>query len=109
LPDWPFLGQISKIWPRFKLVGLKSFSWPFGLFWPQLNLASLKNLFGLKKANLATLNGAFWLLLGHFHAEIGSYEGKYSYSNFSVTHLQTFVINAIPDVRILIFVIFEGC
>ena len=23
LPDWPFLGQISEIWPRFKLVGLK--------------------------------------------------------------------------------------
>jgi len=32
LPDWPFLGQISKIWPRFKLVGLKNCSWPFGLF-----------------------------------------------------------------------------
>jgi len=27
LADWPFLRQISEIWPRFKLVGLKNFSW----------------------------------------------------------------------------------
>jgi len=27
-----FLGQISKIWPRFKLVVLKKFNWSFGLF-----------------------------------------------------------------------------
>jgi len=29
LPDWPFLGQISEIWLRFKLVGLKIL---FGFF-----------------------------------------------------------------------------
>jgi len=29
LPGWPFLGQISEIRPRFKLVGLKKFVWPF--------------------------------------------------------------------------------
>ena len=28
--------------PRFKLVGLKNFSWPFGLFWPHLKSAGLK-------------------------------------------------------------------
>jgi len=32
LAGWPFLGQISKILPRFKLVGLKNFSWLFGPF-----------------------------------------------------------------------------
>jgi len=26
-----FFGQLSEIWPRFKLVGLKKFSWPFAL------------------------------------------------------------------------------
>jgi len=31
LPDGPFFGQISEIWPRFKLIGLKNFSWPFSL------------------------------------------------------------------------------
>ena len=37
-----FLGQISKIWPRFKLVGLKSFSWPSGLVWPNIKSVGLK-------------------------------------------------------------------
>jgi len=41
LPGWPFLGQISEIGPRFKLVGLLAF------FWPHLKLADLKNVFGL--------------------------------------------------------------
>jgi len=36
LPVWPFKGQISKIWPRFKLVGLKNFGCPSGLFWPDI-------------------------------------------------------------------------
>jgi len=44
LPDWPFLGQNSKIWPRFKLVGLKNFSLPFGSVWPNLKLVGLKKL-----------------------------------------------------------------
>jgi len=42
LPDWPFSGQTSEIWPRFKLVGLKNFCWLFGFFWPHLKLADLK-------------------------------------------------------------------
>jgi len=47
LLDSPFLGQISEIWPRFKLVGLKNFSWIFGLF-----LASSQvGLFGLFSRN----------------------------------------------------------
>jgi len=79
LPEWPFSGQISEIWPRFKLVGLKNFSWPFGLFWPRPKLA------GLYKMCLA-----FWLFFGFFYAEIGAYEGKYCYSIISATHLHNF-------------------
>jgi len=37
-----FFGLILEIGPRFKSIGLKKFSWPFGLFWPHLKLASFK-------------------------------------------------------------------
>jgi len=42
LPDWPFLGQISEIWPHIKLIGLENYSGPFGFFWPHLMLAGHK-------------------------------------------------------------------
>jgi len=42
LPGWSFLGQISEIWPRFKLVGLKRIIWSSGSFWPHLKLVGLK-------------------------------------------------------------------
>jgi len=37
-----FSSQISKLWPRFKLVGLKNLSWPFGFFWIHPMFAGLK-------------------------------------------------------------------
>jgi len=83
LPGWPFLGQISKIWLRFKLVGLKNFTWTFGLTSSWL---ALKNSFGLL--------ALFW----PFFAEIGSYEGKYyDYIFFGNTIGNFFVINAMLD------------
>jgi len=42
-----FLGQISEIWPRLQLVGLKNFSWHFGLFGVISSWLALKNVFGL--------------------------------------------------------------
>jgi len=44
LQGWPFLGQISEIWPRFKLIGLKNFSWLFFGFIS--SWLALKNLLG---------------------------------------------------------------
>jgi len=70
LPDWPFLGQISEIWPRFKLVGLKNFSWAYGFF-------GLISSWLVLKMYLA-----IWLSFGLFYAEIGAYEGKYCNSMF---------------------------
>jgi len=32
LPDWPFCGQISEIWPYFKLVGRTIFELAVSLF-----------------------------------------------------------------------------
>jgi len=62
------ISEISAIWPRFKLVGLKNFSWPFfGLI---LSRLALENVFGLLT------------LFGLFYAVIGSFEGKYCYSIF---------------------------
>jgi len=55
LPGWPFLGQISEIRPRFKLVGLKKFVWPFLASWSWLAL----------KIRLA-----FWLFFGLFTIEM---------------------------------------
>jgi len=68
LPDWPlFLGQISEIWPRFKLVGLKNFIWPFGIISSWLTLRNLFDLLALS-----------WL----FYAENFNSEQKYYYSIF---------------------------
>jgi len=55
LPDWPFVGQISENWRRFKLVGLKRLVDLLPIFRPHLKLDGLKNVFGL------------------FYAQIGSY------------------------------------
>jgi len=66
LPVWPFLGQISEIWPRFKLVGLKNFNWPFGFLGLIPSWLAFKNSFG----RLA------------FYAEEVSLETKYYYSIF---------------------------
>ena len=52
LPGRPFLGQISKIWPRFKLVGLNNFSCFLGFFGLILNRLAL-NVFGLLALFLA--------------------------------------------------------
>jgi len=68
-----FLGQISYIWPRFKLVVLKKFIWPFGLI---PSCLALKNSFDL----LA--------LLWPFYAGNFSSEGKYDYYIFSATYFQ---------------------
>jgi len=57
LPGWPFLGQISEIWIRFKLVGLNTFIWIFGLF----DLTS--SMFTLK------IRLAFWLFFDLFTLE----------------------------------------
>jgi len=72
LPNWPFVGQISENWRRFKLVGLKRLVDLLSIFRPHLKLDGLKNVFGL------------------FYAQIGSYEGTYCYSILSAAHLQTF-------------------
>jgi len=45
LPGWPFLGQISDIWPRFKLVGLKILVGFLAFFWLHLKLVGLKKIF----------------------------------------------------------------
>jgi len=68
-----FLGQISEIWPRFKLVGLKKFIWPLGLISSWL---ALRNSF--------VFLDLFWpFYAGKFYSE-----GKYCYYIFSATHLQ---------------------
>jgi len=72
LPGWSFSGQMSQIWPRFMLLGLQNFSWPFDL---------ISRLLALK------IPLAFWLLFSPFYAELGSYEEKYFCSIFSETHL----------------------
>jgi len=57
-----FFRQNFRNLPSFEVGWPKNFSWPFGLFWPQLKL------FGLKK------------FVGPFYAEKVSSEGKYYYS-----------------------------
>jgi len=97
LPGRPFLGQISKIWPRFKLVGLNNFSCFLGFFGLILNRLALRNVFGLLT------------FFGLFYAGIISYEGKYCYSIFLATHLQNVCDKCYIRPRILILVIFDEC
>jgi len=84
-----FLVQISEIWPRFKLVGLKKCSWPFGLISSWL---ALRNSFGL----LALV----WL----FYAKKIPLKKNITYPFFSATHLRTYR----PDPNVLMLVMFEG-
>ena len=62
LPGWPVLGQISKLWPRFQLVGLKILVGLLAFFWPSIKLVGLKKYVWPFGSFLA------------FFAEIGSYE-----------------------------------
>jgi len=39
LPGWPFLGQISELWPPFQVVWLRKF---YLAFWPHLKFVGLK-------------------------------------------------------------------
>jgi len=93
-----FLSQISEIWSRFKLVGLKNLVGLLAFFRRRLKVT------GLKKSVRP-----FDSFFDHFYAEVGSYEGKYCCSICLATHCKFFVINAIADVRITIFVVFGGC
>jgi len=47
LPDWPLLGEISEIWPRCKLVGLKILVGIFAFFDLISSWLAVKNVFGL--------------------------------------------------------------
>jgi len=93
LPDWPFLGQIKKNWPRFKLVGLKILVGLLAFFWLHLKLAGLKN---------------FFALLAFFALEQVLLKENITIPVFSATHCKIFVMNSRSDVRIVILVIFEG-
>jgi len=42
LPGWPFLDQISEIWPHFKLVGQKNLNLLLAFVSPHLKLVCLK-------------------------------------------------------------------
>ena len=44
-PDWPFCGQISDIWPYFRLVGRKIVWLAIWLFWPFFEGRLAENVF----------------------------------------------------------------
>ena len=57
LPDWPFFGRISKIWLRFKLVGLqKSSAGLLAFCWSNLKLFDPKKFVWLFGSSLTFLH-----------------------------------------------------
>jgi len=79
---------------RPNLKNLESFQ----VGWPKKIWLAVWPVCGLILSQLALkMCLTFWLFFGFFHAGIDSYEGKYCYSIFLATNLQTFVINSISD------------
>ena len=62
LPTWPFYGQISKIWPFFRLVGHRKKNWPFSQIWPFI--WPFSDSLAIEKNYLAIFN--FLYKFGHF-------------------------------------------